>query len=350
MTFHHFYCYCNLSPRLIQPSFDAQSLQRLCSECAKTSTYANRWSLDDSLDGECCMSTAGSCTGFFLQCYVLIFIFIKSCLDNLDILKEQGKIKDWLLNSSAEYAENSGKKKTNGLILGHLSENSTHITLLLLFTCLLLVLHYSVPPIDHQILRIIGFLCFLCSCIWISLVIVVLYTFFFCLMFLQEQMTEECKSWTMDGFRFDLNFGCSCQSGLCSGLAKYHSAKKMEDLVLHFLDNNKNKIIGLQINMYLIKLLQGQKNGIYPLKAELHSTKNNFKIHFLPKIQSASQIISQNPSRHSNPQQLFHLKTQHFRNIGLLPISKIEVRAPCSNTWKDSVPCNKDQYLRFPNK
>ncbi|KNZ56151.1 hypothetical protein VP01_2483g1 [Puccinia sorghi] len=51
--------YSNLSPRWIQPIFDAQSLCTLHSERAKTSTYGNRWSLDDSLDGTCCMSTAG---------------------------------------------------------------------------------------------------------------------------------------------------------------------------------------------------------------------------------------------------------------------------------------------------
>ncbi|KNZ54653.1 hypothetical protein VP01_2890g2 [Puccinia sorghi] len=32
----------------------------LMHDCPKTSTYANRWSLDDSLAGACCMSTAGS--------------------------------------------------------------------------------------------------------------------------------------------------------------------------------------------------------------------------------------------------------------------------------------------------
>ncbi|KNZ54372.1 hypothetical protein VP01_2962g2 [Puccinia sorghi] len=54
-----FCCYSKLFPRVVQPSFDAKSLCRLHSDCAKTSTYANRWSLDDSLAGECCMSTAG---------------------------------------------------------------------------------------------------------------------------------------------------------------------------------------------------------------------------------------------------------------------------------------------------
>ncbi|KNZ58150.1 hypothetical protein VP01_1988g1 [Puccinia sorghi] len=37
-----FCCYSNLSPKVIQPSFDAQSLHRLHSDCAKTSTHANR--------------------------------------------------------------------------------------------------------------------------------------------------------------------------------------------------------------------------------------------------------------------------------------------------------------------
>ena len=57
------WCCSNLSPRVIQPSFNAQSLCTLCtlhSDCAKKSAYANRWSLDGSLAGACCMSTAGS--------------------------------------------------------------------------------------------------------------------------------------------------------------------------------------------------------------------------------------------------------------------------------------------------
>ncbi|KNZ56336.1 hypothetical protein VP01_242g1 [Puccinia sorghi] len=55
-----FCCYSKLSPKVIQPSFDAQSLCILHNDCAETSTHANRWSLDDSLVGACCMSTAGS--------------------------------------------------------------------------------------------------------------------------------------------------------------------------------------------------------------------------------------------------------------------------------------------------
>ncbi|KNZ45843.1 hypothetical protein VP01_774g1 [Puccinia sorghi] len=55
-----FCCYSNHSPKVIQPSFDAQSLCRLHSDCTKTSNYANMWSLDGSLAGACCMSTAGN--------------------------------------------------------------------------------------------------------------------------------------------------------------------------------------------------------------------------------------------------------------------------------------------------
>ncbi|KNZ53374.1 hypothetical protein VP01_3260g1 [Puccinia sorghi] len=62
-----FCCYSKLSPKVIQLSFDAQSLCILHSECSKTSTYANRGSLDDSLAGACCMSTAGICANYFLQ-------------------------------------------------------------------------------------------------------------------------------------------------------------------------------------------------------------------------------------------------------------------------------------------
>ncbi|KNZ60109.1 hypothetical protein VP01_1609g3 [Puccinia sorghi] len=50
-----FCCYSNLSPRVIQPSIDAQSLCILHIDCGKTSTYANRWCLNDSLAGACCI-------------------------------------------------------------------------------------------------------------------------------------------------------------------------------------------------------------------------------------------------------------------------------------------------------
>ncbi|KNZ55021.1 hypothetical protein VP01_278g1 [Puccinia sorghi] len=59
-----FCCYSKLSPRVIQPSFAAQSLCILHNDCAKTSTYANRCSLDDSLAGECCRQLSK----LFLQC------------------------------------------------------------------------------------------------------------------------------------------------------------------------------------------------------------------------------------------------------------------------------------------
>ncbi|KNZ58201.1 hypothetical protein VP01_1977g1 [Puccinia sorghi] len=55
-----FCCYSYLYPRLIQPSFDAQSLCILHSDCAKKTTYAKRWSLDGSLAGACCIQISGS--------------------------------------------------------------------------------------------------------------------------------------------------------------------------------------------------------------------------------------------------------------------------------------------------
>ncbi|KNZ56624.1 hypothetical protein VP01_2361g2 [Puccinia sorghi] len=55
-----FCCYSKIYSRLIQLSFDAQSLCILHSDFANTSKYANRWILDDSLAGACCMSTTGS--------------------------------------------------------------------------------------------------------------------------------------------------------------------------------------------------------------------------------------------------------------------------------------------------
>ncbi|KNZ58541.1 hypothetical protein VP01_1910g1 [Puccinia sorghi] len=48
-------CYSNLSPSLIQSSFDAKSLCILHSDFAKTSSYSNRWSSDNSLAGACCI-------------------------------------------------------------------------------------------------------------------------------------------------------------------------------------------------------------------------------------------------------------------------------------------------------
>ncbi|KNZ62127.1 hypothetical protein VP01_130g5 [Puccinia sorghi] len=70
-----FCCHSDLSPRVIQPSFDAQSLYRLHSDFAKTFTHANRWSLDDSLAGACCNKLKKSC---FLHhtFFTLILFFI----------------------------------------------------------------------------------------------------------------------------------------------------------------------------------------------------------------------------------------------------------------------------------
>ncbi|KNZ44251.1 hypothetical protein VP01_935g1 [Puccinia sorghi] len=53
-------CYSHISPRVIQPRFYAHLLCMLQSYCAKKTAYTNRWSLDGSLTGECCMSTAGN--------------------------------------------------------------------------------------------------------------------------------------------------------------------------------------------------------------------------------------------------------------------------------------------------
>jgi len=74
------WCYSNLSPRMIQPSFDAQWLCMLHSDCANKSTYADMWSLDGSLAGACCMSTAGSWLSFF--CSASIAGFHKTVLHN----------------------------------------------------------------------------------------------------------------------------------------------------------------------------------------------------------------------------------------------------------------------------
>ncbi|KNZ55294.1 hypothetical protein VP01_2719g2 [Puccinia sorghi] len=50
-----FCCLSPHSPTVIQPSFDAQSLCSLPSDCAKTSTYEKMWSLDGVFAGACCM-------------------------------------------------------------------------------------------------------------------------------------------------------------------------------------------------------------------------------------------------------------------------------------------------------
>ncbi|KNZ64105.1 hypothetical protein VP01_1065g2 [Puccinia sorghi] len=62
-----FCCHSKLSPTVIQPSFDAQSLFRLQSDFYKTYTYANMWGLSVSLDGACCMSNAWSTSCTYWQ-------------------------------------------------------------------------------------------------------------------------------------------------------------------------------------------------------------------------------------------------------------------------------------------
>ena len=66
------WCYSNLSTRMIQPSFDAQWLCMLHSDCTNKSTYVDRWSLDGSLAGACCMSTAGSWLSFFCSVWCCV--------------------------------------------------------------------------------------------------------------------------------------------------------------------------------------------------------------------------------------------------------------------------------------
>ncbi|KNZ53043.1 hypothetical protein VP01_335g2 [Puccinia sorghi] len=64
-------CYSNHFPKMIQPSLDSHSLCILHSDCAKTSTYPNRWSLDECLAGACCMFNV---TGFFFHHLFLMFL------------------------------------------------------------------------------------------------------------------------------------------------------------------------------------------------------------------------------------------------------------------------------------
>ncbi|KNZ58044.1 putative signal peptide protein [Puccinia sorghi] len=72
-----FWCYSHLSPRVIQPSFDAQLLCKLHSDCSKTSTHTNRWILDGSLAGACQLSQ------FFWCCFcggILYCVFLTGAL------------------------------------------------------------------------------------------------------------------------------------------------------------------------------------------------------------------------------------------------------------------------------
>ena len=53
---------CGVTQTFLQEWFN-QALMH--SDCANKSTYADMWSLDGSLAGACCMSTAGSWLSFF---------------------------------------------------------------------------------------------------------------------------------------------------------------------------------------------------------------------------------------------------------------------------------------------
>ncbi|KNZ48065.1 hypothetical protein VP01_592g6 [Puccinia sorghi] len=75
-----FWCYSHLSPGVIQPSFDAHSLCRLHSDCAKTSTYTNRWSLDGSLAELCCLVNE-SRNYSLLPCLMWKYFFTTNLLD-----------------------------------------------------------------------------------------------------------------------------------------------------------------------------------------------------------------------------------------------------------------------------
>ncbi|KNZ64015.1 hypothetical protein VP01_1075g3 [Puccinia sorghi] len=76
----------NIIPPLM-PNFDAQSLCRLHSDCAKTSTCANFWSLDGSLAGACCMSTAGSSASFFA-----VYCMVGLSWDKLMLIPSTGPV------------------------------------------------------------------------------------------------------------------------------------------------------------------------------------------------------------------------------------------------------------------
>ncbi|KNZ59259.1 hypothetical protein VP01_1771g1 [Puccinia sorghi] len=89
-------CYLNLSARVIQPSFDAQSLCILHSDFSKTSTYANRWSLDDSLAEAYCMLTAGITNSNCLKS--LKFNLIPSALRKSRVFKSLYNIKTLFLS------------------------------------------------------------------------------------------------------------------------------------------------------------------------------------------------------------------------------------------------------------
>ncbi|KNZ54371.1 hypothetical protein VP01_2962g1 [Puccinia sorghi] len=95
-----FYCYSKIDQRVIQPIFDAHSLHRIHSDHSKTSTYANRWSLNQtSLISEpivlkyCnphCLKNILACVKLNsvrlciqMRSYMIFILFLNSCQDPL---------------------------------------------------------------------------------------------------------------------------------------------------------------------------------------------------------------------------------------------------------------------------
>ncbi|KNZ63570.1 hypothetical protein VP01_11262g1, partial [Puccinia sorghi] len=66
----------------IQPIFVAHSWCILHSDCSKTSTYAKMWSLDGSLTGASCMSTAGKTLEQIMK-------QISPCYQQMDLIFEK---------------------------------------------------------------------------------------------------------------------------------------------------------------------------------------------------------------------------------------------------------------------
>ncbi|KNZ51242.1 hypothetical protein VP01_4029g1 [Puccinia sorghi] len=81
-----FCCYSNNSPKVIKPSFHAQS-----HDCDKNYTYSNMWSLDGSLAGECCMGPLY----LTMKCVHVAFVFWPGgwvLIDNKEFFGDKDKV------------------------------------------------------------------------------------------------------------------------------------------------------------------------------------------------------------------------------------------------------------------
>ncbi|KNZ50986.1 hypothetical protein VP01_4143g1 [Puccinia sorghi] len=122
----------------------------------------------------------------------------------------------------------------------------------------------------------------------------------------------------------------------------------LEDIVLHFLEENKNKIMGLQINRYLINLLQGQKKWARILFAQnlyIHTHDN----YFLQRHNTAGRLGS--------PYKKLILSggllSSPFipcTNIVFIEIGERTFLEDFKRLCSAVISIKKDQYSQIPNK